>query len=203
MMNKMSNTPNKTTGTDDKQQVKLETLSQITEFINDGGGSFRKMIEYLDLNYEDAYNSGGMTISNAIASGGTEKNVSEWKNDPEQLINMLQTMILWIDNDYEDEELKGRAKEIHELLQRLETLLTTNEDHRLQIIKRWRDWHWHMHIHYEITGDSNGSNHHKSASRCYQQAYRIMIGNLKSAPTVMTGYEGVTYGDYPEEKINQ
>ena len=66
----MSNTPNKTTGTDDKQQVKLETLSQITEFINDGGGSFRKMIEYLDLNYEDAYNSGGMTISNAIASGG-------------------------------------------------------------------------------------------------------------------------------------
>lgn len=141
-MNKMSNTPNKTTGTDDKQQVKLETLSQITEFINDGGGSFRKMIEYLDLNYEDAYNSGGMTISNAIASGGTEKNVSEWKNDPEQLINMLQTMILWIDNDYEDEELKGRAKEIHELLQRLETLLTTNEDHRLQTIKRWRDWHW-------------------------------------------------------------
>lgn len=81
--------------------------------------------------------------------------------------------------------------------------LTTGFDEKLQLLEQWRDWHWHMHIHYEITGDSNGSNHHKSASRCYQQAYRIMIGNLKSAPTVMTGYEGVTYGDYPDEKINQ
>ena len=35
-----------------------------------------------------------------------------WENDPQQLINMLQTMVLWIDNDYEDDDLKERAKEI-------------------------------------------------------------------------------------------
>lgn len=39
-----------------------------------------------------------------------------WENDPQQLINMLQTMVLWIGNDYEDEDLKARAKEIFKWL---------------------------------------------------------------------------------------
>ena len=62
----MSNTPNETTCCDDKQQVKLETLSQMAKFINDGGGSFRKFIDYLDLDYCDAHEAGGMLISNTL-----------------------------------------------------------------------------------------------------------------------------------------
>lgn len=62
----MSNTPNKTTDTDRDLQVKLETLSQIAEFINDGGGSFRKFIDYLNLDYCDAHEAGGMLISNTL-----------------------------------------------------------------------------------------------------------------------------------------
>lgn len=48
-------------------EVKLWTISQIAKFINDGGGTFRKLIyEYLDLDYVDAYEAGGMVITNAL-----------------------------------------------------------------------------------------------------------------------------------------
>lgn len=138
----MSNTPNKTTDTDRDLQVKLEALSQIAEFINDGGGSFRKFIDYLDLDYCDAFDAGGMLISNAV---GGDCGLQEKK---------------------------------------------------ITILKQWRDWHWHMHIYHEIA-DPDESKYHQTSSRCYQQAYRIMIGNLKSAPTVMKGYEDINYGEYP------
>ena len=31
------------------------------------------------------------------------------------------------------------------------------------------------------------------------KTYRIMIGNLQSAPTIMMGYENIVYGEYPHE----
>lgn len=48
-------------------EVKLWTISQIAKFINDGGGTFRKLIyDYLNLDYMDAHMAGGMTITNAL-----------------------------------------------------------------------------------------------------------------------------------------
>lgn len=59
-------------------EVKLWTVSQIAKFINDGGGTFRKLIyEYLDLDYMDACVAGGMTITNALARHSKQTNQGE------------------------------------------------------------------------------------------------------------------------------
>ena len=123
------------------------------------------------------------------------KNDMDWKNDPEQLINMLQTMVLWIDNDYEDEDLKGRVREIHKYLERLEYMCEIEKD-KISLLKQWRDWNWHMYLYH---GNQIVAAAHKESAEDFHKAYRIMIGNLQSAPTNMTGYENIKYGEYPEE----
>lgn len=47
----------------------------------------------------------------------------DWRDNPKDILAMVQTMVLWIDNDYEDAGLKSRVKEIHGLLERLNMLL--------------------------------------------------------------------------------
>jgi len=54
------------------ENAKLWVLSRISKFITDGGGSFRILLEYLDLEYHPAYNAGGMIITNAICTGADE-----------------------------------------------------------------------------------------------------------------------------------
>lgn len=40
---------------------------------------------------------------------------------------------------------------------------------------------------------------HKEGAKDLHKTYRIMIGNLQSAPTIMMGYENIVYGEYPHE----
>ena len=52
-----------------KYHVELEMLKKISQYIKDGGGSFRALIYgYLNLQYTDAYLAGGMDLSNAICT---------------------------------------------------------------------------------------------------------------------------------------
>lgn len=45
----------------------------------------------------------------------------------EHLLTMATTMVLWIINDYEDEDLKGRCREIVEHLEKLHILLNKEQ----------------------------------------------------------------------------
>lgn len=76
--------------------------------------------------------------------------------------------------------------------------LSKDFDKKLELLKQWRDWHWHMFLYYEnINKLLAGS--HKEGAKDLHKAYRIMIGNLQSAPTIMMGYENIVYGEYPHE----
>ena len=73
--------------------------------------------------------------------------------------------------------------------------LSTGFDEKLQLLKQWRDWHWHMHIYYkDILKEL--SIFHLEDAKIFHKAYRVMIGNLSSAPTIMKGYEDINYGEY-------
>ena len=76
--------------------------------------------------------------------------------------------------------------------------LSTGFDEKLQLLKQWRNWHWHTHIYYKDTNDVLSTLHEVEA-KIFHKAYRIMIGNLPSAPTIMKGYENIVYGEYPHE----
>ncbi len=66
-------------GEDKSLESKLKAVEQIWEFIQDGGGTFRTMCDYLDLGYVDLYDSRGMDLCNWINSAEVKK------IDPEQL----------------------------------------------------------------------------------------------------------------------
>lgn len=76
--------------------------------------------------------------------------------------------------------------------------LSTGFDEKLQLLQQWRDWHWQMHLYYEDVNDTLSMLHSEDA-KIFHKAYRIMIGNLQSAPTSMKGYENVTYGEDQKE----
>jgi hypothetical protein len=54
---------------------KLWMIDKLADFINEtkGQGTFRKMLEYLNMPYEATYLTGGMTISNALADGDDDE----------------------------------------------------------------------------------------------------------------------------------
>lgn len=69
---------------------------------------------------------------------------------------------------------------------------------KIKLLEQWRDWHWHMALYYWEQKDIQACSTHKLAAETFHKAYRVMIGNLQSAPTTMRGYEGIVYGEYPE-----
>lgn len=73
--------------------------------------------------------------------------------------------------------------------------LSKDFDEKLELLKQWRDWHWHMHIYYKDTLKELSIFHLEDA-KIFHKAYRVMIGNLSSAPTIMKGYEDINYGEY-------
>ena len=63
-------------------------------------------------------------------------NPKHFENDFKTLLMMIQTMVLWIDNDYEDEDLKERAKEVHKYLERLDYLYNMEKSPMDDVIKK-------------------------------------------------------------------
>ena len=50
------------------EKEKLWVIEQLSKFVLSGGGTFRLMLEALNLSYHNAYTSGGMIVSNALCS---------------------------------------------------------------------------------------------------------------------------------------
>ena len=48
------------------EKEKLWVIKKLSEFVLNGGGTFRLMLESLNLSYHNAYSAGGMILSNAI-----------------------------------------------------------------------------------------------------------------------------------------
>lgn len=58
-------TPEEERSLRDNERVRV--LLAITGFINDGGGTFRKCIEYLGMDYVYAHDEGWMNFTNALS----------------------------------------------------------------------------------------------------------------------------------------
>ena len=50
------------------EKEKLWVIKKLSEFVLNGGGTFRMMLETLNLSYHNAYTSGGMIVSNALCA---------------------------------------------------------------------------------------------------------------------------------------
>jgi hypothetical protein len=71
---------------------KLWMIGKLADFINEtkGQGTFRKMLEYLDMPYQDTYLAGGMTISNALAT--EDDGVDEYSSLSDDLHETMQRL---------------------------------------------------------------------------------------------------------------
>ena len=68
--------------------------------------------------------------------------LKHFENDFKSMLMMIQTMVLCIANDYEDADLKERAREIHQYLEGLEHLEQTKAEDILKQISNWREFHY-------------------------------------------------------------
>ena len=54
------------------EKEKLWVIKKLSEFVLNGGGTFRMMLEALNLSYHNAYTSGGMILSNALCANADD-----------------------------------------------------------------------------------------------------------------------------------
>ena len=58
--------PEEERSTRDNERQRI--LSALISFIEDGGGSFRKWLDYLGMDYHSAYDEGWMDFTNALSN---------------------------------------------------------------------------------------------------------------------------------------